>query len=81
MTKKIEVFPNCFNDDKFPKSPKPKELKEGEGLRIIWHSRVTPEKRIVPFLEALTQVVGKYRLDVYGDGVDLARAKRYAKEQ
>ena len=80
VTKKIEVFPNCFNDDKFPKSPKPKELKEGEGLRIIWHSRVTPEKRIVPFLEALTQVVSKYRLDVYGDGVDLARAKRYAKE-
>ena len=80
VTKKIKVFPNCFNDDKFPKNPEPKELKEGEELRIIWHSRVTPEKRIVPFLEALTQVAGKYRLDVYGDGVDLARAKRYAKE-
>ncbi len=80
VTKKIKVFPNCFNDDKFPKNPEPKELKEGEELKIIWHSRVTPEKRIIPFLEALTQVHGKYRLDVYGGGVDLARAKRYAKE-
>lgn len=80
VTKKIKVFPNCFNDDKFPKNPEPKELKEGEELKIIWHSRVTPEKRIIPFLEALTQVHGKYRLDVYGGGVDLARAKRYARE-
>ena len=37
-------------------------------------------KRIIPFLEALTKVKGKYQLDVYGNGVDLARAKKYAKK-
>lgn len=80
VTKKIEVFPNSFADDKLPKNPSPKELKEGEDLKIIWHSRVSSEKRIIPFMEALTQVTGKYRFNVYGDGVDLAKAKRYAKK-
>ncbi len=80
VTKKIEVFPNSFADDKLPKNPSPKELKEGEELKIIWHSRVSSEKRIIPFMEALTQVTGKYRFNVYGDGVDLAKAKRYAKK-
>ena len=57
----------------------PKVLNPGEALKIIWHSRVSKEKRIMPFLEALTKVKGKYRLDIYGDGNDLSRAKRYAK--
>lgn len=79
VTKEIKVLPNSVSDDKFPKHPIAKELKTGETLKIIWHSRVTPEKRIIPFLEALTKVEGKYHLDVYGDGVDLKRAQRYAK--
>lgn len=31
----------------------PKTLAPGEPLKIIWHSRLCPEKRILPFLEAL----------------------------
>lgn len=80
VTKEIKVLPNSFADDKFPEVKDPKVLNEDEELKIVWHSRVTPEKRIVPFLEALTMVTGKYRLDVYGEGVDLARAKKYAKD-
>ena len=79
VTKEVKVLPNSVADDKFPKNPKPKTLKEGEELKIIWHSRVSAEKRIIPFLEALTKVKGKYQLDVYGNGVDLARAKIYTK--
>lgn len=33
----------------------------------------------MPFLRALRNVHGKYRLDVYGGGGDYFRAKRYAK--
>ncbi len=78
VKKEIKVFPNGFPDAKFPKKPIVKELKKDETLRIIWHSRVSAEKRIMPFLHALKNVSGNYHLDVYGNGGDLLRAKRYA---
>ena len=78
VTKEIKAFPNGYPDEKFPPSPSIKQLKPGEELKMIWHSRVSAEKRIMPFLHALTSVRGKYRLDVYGGGGDLKHAKRYA---
>jgi len=79
IKKEIKVLPNGFPDNKFPKNPGIKTLKSNEILRIIWHSRVSAEKRIMPFLHALTQVHGKYHLDVYGGGGDYFRAKRFAR--
>ena len=79
VTKPIKILPNGFPDQKFPKNPTPKTLNEGETLKIIWHSRVSAEKRMMPFLHALKNVKGKYHLDVYGGGGDFFRAKRYAK--
>jgi len=76
---KIQVFPNGFPDDEFPFNPSAKELKPGETIKIIWHSRVSAEKRIMPFLQALTKVNGNYHLDVYGGGGDFFRAKRFAR--
>lgn len=78
--KEIKVFPNGYPNTLFPPSPKVKVLSPGEELRIVWHSRVSSEKRIMPFLEALRGVDGKYRLDVYGDGNDLNKAKHYVKK-
>lgn len=78
VKKDIKVFPNGYPDALFPASPAAKTLKPGEELRIIWHSRVSGEKRILPLLRALRDISGKYRLDVYGDGYDLKKAKRYA---
>ena len=75
---KIQIFPNGYPDQNFPVSPKVKSLKPGETLQIIWHSRLSGEKRIMPFLQALNQVNGKYHLNVYGGGADLKKAKRYA---
>ena len=75
--KEIKVFPNGFSDALFPSSPAIKSLDQGKELRMIWHSRVSGEKRIMPFLQALRGVTGKYRLDVYGDGNDLSKAKHY----
>ncbi len=76
---KIGVFPNGFPDEKFPKNPQIKTLKTDEELRMVWHSRVSAEKRMMPFLRALKDVQGKFRLDVYGGGGDYFRAKRFAR--
>ena len=78
VKKKIQIFPNGYPDQNFPTSPEAKNLKPGETLQIIWHSRLSGEKRIMPFLQALSQVEGKYHLNVYGSGADLEKAKHYA---
>ena len=75
----IKVIPNGYPDAKFPQQPAIKALAPGQELRMIWHSRISGEKRILPFLQALTKLDGRYRLDVYGGGEDLPRARRYAK--
>lgn len=80
VKKKIEVFPNGFNDRNFPTNPTVKTLKPGDTLKMIWHSRVSGEKRIMPFLKALTKVEGKYHLAVYGDGPDFKKAQRFVKK-
>ena len=80
VTKPIKVFPNGYPDANFPDSPTVKILNPDETLKIIWHSRASGEKRLLPFLEALTQVTGKYHLDVYGGGPDLQKAVKFARQ-
>lgn len=75
---KIQIFPNGYPNQNFPTNPSIKSLGSGQTLQIIWHSRLSGEKRILPFLQALNQVNGKYHLNVYGNGADLKKAKRYA---
>lgn len=79
VKKEIRAFPNGYADKNFPKNPSVRTLAPGETLKIIWHSRVSGEKRIMPFLKALTQLKSKYFLDVYGDGPDRLKAEQYAK--
>lgn len=79
VSRKIEVMPNGYPDSNFPTEATIKNLKPGEELRMIWHSRVSAEKRMMPFLRALTKVKGKFRLDVYGGGGDYFRAQRFAR--
>lgn len=79
VKKPIEVLPNGVSDELFIPDLAPKVLRSGEPLKIIWHSRISKEKRILPFLEALTLVKGPYRLDVYGDGNDLKKASKYVR--
>ena len=74
----IHIIPNGYPDTNFPKDPPVKSLKPGEPLKIIWHSHLSGEKRILPFLEALAQAKGKYHLDVYGGGPDRKKAERFA---
>lgn len=75
---RIHIVPNSYPDANFPKNPSIKSLKPSEPLRIIWHSRLSGEKRILPFLEALSKVTSKYHLDIYGGGPDRKKAEKYA---
>lgn len=83
--KKRKLFPvsNAVEDRLFEEGgpfeePRVRELKENEPLRILWSSRVSKEKRIIPFLRALRMVNGSVEMDVYGGGNQLERAKRFA---
>lgn len=78
VTQPVKVFPNGYPDDKFPAKVTLKKLSDGETLKIIWHSRVQGEKRIMPFLEALRLVPGKWEMGVYGGGAELKKAQNYA---
>ena len=79
VSRPVKVLPNGFPDAKFPAEVQIKKLEPGEELRMVWHSRVSAEKRMMPFLKALRLVPGGWRLDVYGGGGDYFRARRYAK--
>ena len=78
-TPKIQVVPNGFPDRYFPEEARERVLEPGRPLKIIWHSRISAEKRMMPFLRALNLVQGKYRMEVFGGGGDAFRAKRYAR--
>ncbi|MDO4507831.1 MAG: glycosyltransferase [Candidatus Saccharibacteria bacterium] len=79
VSHKIIPLPNGVDDELFEKDLKPRVLEPEKPLKIIWHSRVSAEKRMMPFLKALAKVKGKYQLDVYGGGGDYFRAKRFAR--
>ena len=79
VSRPIRVFPNGFSDANFPAQVQPKSFTNNQTLRIIWHSRVSGEKRIMVFLKALTMVTGKYQIDVYGGGAELGKAKRFVR--
>ncbi|MDO4526794.1 MAG: glycosyltransferase [Candidatus Saccharibacteria bacterium] len=78
VKKTIKVLPNGVSDEFFAPKLKPRTLLPDETMKIIWHSSVSKEKRIMPILQPLECVKGKYHLDVYGDGNDLSRARHYA---
>lgn len=88
VTKEIIPLHHGVPDHLVDAKASPRTLKSGEPLEIIWHSRVSGEKRILPFLEALAILTENklfhaphfsYHLDVYGDGPDLPLAKAFSK--
>lgn len=52
-----------------------------EHLRIIWNSRLSKEKRIIPFLQSVANSKHKDRIDltIIGDGNQMQEAKNFAK--
>lgn len=56
-------------------------FKPNEHLRIIWNSRLSKEKRILPLLQSVANSKNKDRIDltIIGDGNQMQEAKNFAK--
>lgn len=81
VTRTVMPVSNGVPDELTKKDFAVRSLAEGEELKMIWNSRVSKEKRILPFLQALAKVRRPYKLYVYGDGNALRAAKKYEKRQ
>ncbi len=57
-----------------------RKMADGDVLKMVWSSRLSREKRIIPFLEALTLLERPYLVCIYGDGNQFRKAQRYAKK-
>lgn len=57
-----------------------RKLEDGDVLKMIWHSRVSREKRIMPFLRALAELRRPYIVYIFSEGNELKKAKRFAKK-
>lgn len=69
-------LPEALVAQKFPM----RQLQPGDVLKMVWNSRLSNEKRIMPFLKALALLKRPYLLHVYGDGNCTKKAQNYAKK-
>lgn len=77
----IVPISNGVSDDLVATNFRMRELSEGEELKMIWNSRVSNEKRIIPFLHALEKVKRPVKLYVYGDGNAERAAKKFVENK
>lgn len=54
-----------------------RKVEKGDVLRLFWNSRLSNEKRIMPFLEALSLMKEPYYCTFCGDGNALKKAKKF----
>ncbi|MDO4979043.1 MAG: glycosyltransferase [Candidatus Saccharibacteria bacterium] len=84
-SKPIEVLSNGVADENVDRKWAVRSFQkdyqsEGEKLRIIWSSRVSKEKRIMPFLEALRLLRGytnDFFFTIAGDGNEFKKAQKF----
>ena len=80
VTRPMDVVSNGV-EDKFVTEKVPvREYDKSKPLEIIWNSRLSKEKRIMEFLEALRMVKVPYHMETFGDGFDQKKAERYVKK-
>ncbi len=77
----IEVVSNGIDDEIVAQNWPLRKLEKGKKLKIIWNSRVSKEKRIMPFLAAVAECRDFVEVSVYGDGNELERAKKFVREK
>lgn len=89
VSKPFYVISNAISDDVLKSSfkkagldfdkPVVRKYDDSSAIRLFWNSRVSKEKRIMPFLKALVLAKSPTTLEVYGDGNDLRKARKYVK--
>lgn len=80
VSRPISVVPNGIQDDLVAQDFQERKMVEGDVLKMVWNSRVSQEKRIMPFLQAVARLKRPYVLYVYGDGNTLKAARKYAEK-
>lgn len=80
LDRPVVVVPNGVPEAVFEQNFQPRSYHDGDGLKLIWNSRISAEKRFLPFLEALDNFQHPYIFYVYGDGNEFKKARNYAKE-
>ncbi|WP_019179865.1 glycosyltransferase [Microbacterium yannicii] len=73
----VDVIWNGIDDDAFERvaASKPERRRSGPA-RLLWLGRMSPEKRLLPFLEAVADADVVCEVEVIGGGVQLAEAQR-----
>ncbi len=80
VSKPIRAVSNAVPDEVAEINCVVRELKDGDVLKMVWNSRTSKEKRIMPFLAALRGLKRPYLVHIYGDGNELKKAKKYAEK-
>ncbi len=76
----IRTVSNAVPDELVEMDFEERVLEDGAVLKMVWSSRVSKEKRIMPFLRAVAMLRRPYILYVYGDGNELKKAKKFAEK-
>ncbi len=74
MNQPLTVISNGIEDSVWKHLDKvePRNYGEDVPLRVMWCGRVSPEKRPIEFLKAIKEVGAGIKVDIYGDGPQLA---------
>ena len=80
VTRPMRVVSNGISESLLVEEFTPRELRDGDVLKMVWNSRLSKEKRILPFLQAVKMLKRPYILYIYGDGNQLRKAQKYAKQ-
>lgn len=81
VEKPIIVLSNGVAEELVGEEFAERELEEGAVLKMVWNSRLSREKRILPFLRAVAELKRPYILYIYGAGNDEKRARKFAKKR
>ena len=86
VTRPIFVISNGINDQEIANfTPQIRTYQDHEPLRILWFSRLSKEKRILPFLEALKlaqELEPNFRFifTIIGDGNQMSKVQKFCKK-
>lgn len=80
VTKPVIAVSNGVPDELVDAAVLPRNLEDGAVLKMLWNSRTSKEKRILPFLQAVAMLSRPYILYVFGGGNQLKKAKKFAKK-
>lgn len=86
VTRPISVISNGISDQEITNfTPRIRTYQDHEPLRILWFSRLSKEKRILPFLESLRiaqELEPNFRFvfTIIGDGNQMSKVRKFCKK-